>query len=1011
MIRFIFILIIIFSFALLQADIVETVVHFNSPKIIKTEKNAKIEFSNCLNQGKVGEPTLPYYGLKMLLPLDHVVKNVKIEKEGFVKIEGNYNLQPYQPQYPLSDKNNYQPIPPDTNIYSKEKTYPSQLVKNILTNYLAGYSIATAAITPVQYIPSQGKLGYYSKLKVIIETIPARNRTDVKVNTSDKIVNFVTNNVENPNFINTYPLRNDRDEIDILIIAAEDKLEFWQEYADIYINMDYNVVINTVEDIENEVTGNDLQEKIRRYIKNMYNEYDVFHVLLAGDTDVIPERGFSVDMGNQVDNNIPADMYYSCLDGTWNTDNDDNWGEPIEADLAPELSIGRFCYNNEVEIENFIHKVNSYWHSPIPSEVTTSLFVGEWLWNGPTWGGDYMDELIGECDTNGHETNGIPNEWQISKLYERDMDWGAGNILSELSNGPNLVNHLGHSNVSYNMKLYTNQVNDNGITNDGENHGYSIHFSQGCYAGSFDNRSSEGYYGSDCITEKFTSISNSAVSMISHSRYGWGQQGSTNGASQFFHREWVDAIFSENIVELGYTLVDSKLDAIPFIDSPVMYWVTYETNLIGDPALKIRTQSPEAIEVTHLDEIEIGTQQLEIETNIDNGNIVLTQYEEVLALGSTGFYGQTTIQLEEPIQSTQPLYLQISKYNYQTYEATIQVVNSESPYVVCQQPEYTENGDYNDGYLQSNDIIDISLTFQNYGNNSIAGQAVASLSSENNLISILQGEVILEEIEPNSTFTMEEIFQIKVEPGVVEDQNIELQVDINYETEIWTTYLQLPLVAPHILYIEPLISITSGEDNQLNPGETAELYLIYENNGSGVSYELNTTIFSIDPNITATGTDIIPNVNPGEQVTTWQPIQLTVSEDCPIDYVASLDLMAYDNIGAYVFDTINLEITENVSNEQQLPLQTSIGNNYPNPFNPKTQIDYSINKNTVVKIQLFNIKGELVKTLINEEKPAGTHQVVWYGKDETGKEVASGVYFYKMQTEDYNKIKRMLLLK
>lgn len=56
-------------------------------------------------------------------------------------------------------------------------------------------------------------------------------------------------------------------------------------------------------------------------------------------------------------------MYYACLDGNWNTDGDDRWGEANEADLIPELSIGRFCYNNDLEINRFIDKVDGYLNS------------------------------------------------------------------------------------------------------------------------------------------------------------------------------------------------------------------------------------------------------------------------------------------------------------------------------------------------------------------------------------------------------------------------------------------------------------------------------------------------------------------------------------------------------------------------------------------------------------------------------------------------------------------------
>ncbi len=214
-------------------------------------------------------------------------------------------------------------------------------------------------------------------------------------------------------------------------------------------------------------------------------------------------------------------------------------------------------------------------------------------------GGDYMDEMIGGSSTHGYTTAGVPSDWDISTLYDRtngyEESWGSAQIRPLLSNGPNLVNHLGHSNTTYNMRLSNSQVSSSSITNDGASQNFSIYFTQGCYAGSFDNRNTyPGDYTSDSITEKFMSLPTSAAAMISHSRYGWGMQGSTDGASQYIHRQYIDAIFGENIHEVGYTLVDSKIDNIPFItNQPVMYWVDYETNLFGCPAMMIWTDTPQ----------------------------------------------------------------------------------------------------------------------------------------------------------------------------------------------------------------------------------------------------------------------------------------------------------------------------------------------------------------------------------------------------------------------------------
>ncbi|MDP8267524.1 MAG: T9SS type A sorting domain-containing protein, partial [Candidatus Tenebribacter davisii] len=85
--------------------------------------------------------------------------------------------------------------------------------------------------------------------------------------------------------------------------------------------------------------------------------------------------------------------------------------------------------------------------------------------------------------------------------------------------------------------------------------------------------------------------------------------------------------------------------------------------------------------------------------------------------------------------------------------------------------------------------------------------------------------------------------------------------------------------------------------------------------------------------------------------------------------------------------------------------------NYPNPFNPTTTISYDLNNNSKVKLEIFNIKGQKVLTLEDGEKIAGHHNIVWNGKDSEGRSVSSGVYFYKLDTEDYSSVKKMILMK
>ena len=94
-----------------------------------------------------------------------------------------------------------------------------------------------------------------------------------------------------------------------------------------------------------------------------------------------------------------------------------------------------------------------------------------------------------------------------------------------------------------------------------------------------------------------------------------------------------------------------------------------------------------------------------------------------------------------------------------------------------------------------------------------------------------------------------------------------------------------------------------------------------------------------------------------------------------------------------------------------IPSITKLNGNYPNPFNPTTTISYSLKEDSKVTLEIFNIKGQKVRTLVKENQLAGHHKVVWNGKDENSKPVASGIYFYKMKAGNYTSTKKMILMK
>jgi len=93
-----------------------------------------------------------------------------------------------------------------------------------------------------------------------------------------------------------------------------------------------------------------------------------------------------------------------------------------------------------------------------------------------------------------------------------------------------------------------------------------------------------------------------------------------------------------------------------------------------------------------------------------------------------------------------------------------------------------------------------------------------------------------------------------------------------------------------------------------------------------------------------------------------------------------------------------------------LPKSIRLFPNYPNPFNPETTIRFELPRNCFVSMEIYNTLGQKIKTLAAEQKPAGVHIIKWNGKDDQGRNVSSGIYFYSLETGDFRWVKKMVLL-
>jgi len=94
-----------------------------------------------------------------------------------------------------------------------------------------------------------------------------------------------------------------------------------------------------------------------------------------------------------------------------------------------------------------------------------------------------------------------------------------------------------------------------------------------------------------------------------------------------------------------------------------------------------------------------------------------------------------------------------------------------------------------------------------------------------------------------------------------------------------------------------------------------------------------------------------------------------------------------------------------------LPTEFGLDQNYPNPFNPTTRLSFALPTNAHVQLTVYNVLGQAVRTLVDEDMAAGTHEVTWNGRNGDGQQVSSGIYFYRINAGNFSATKKMMILK
>lgn len=330
-------------------------------------------------------------------------------------------------------------------------------------------------------------------------------------------------------------------------------------------------------------TGNDTQTIVRNFVIAAHREWGIEYLLIGGDDEVIPTRMVKAPISDPRFKDLAADMYYSGLDGDWDTDGDGIYGELLgyvgddEADLLAEVFVGRATVSTLTQAWNFVNKTIAYERGYSDQYGSDLLLIGEKLDERPTYGDDYKNEVYDQVLAD----EGLDR----TTIYARDGTFSKSAVMAGLESNVHVVNHMGHGTFQGTMDLTNYDVRQ--LNNDRP----FILYTQACMVAGFDTNQ---FYQGDCIAEEFIQGEAGAVALVGNSRYGWYSPGSTAGSSQKFDLSFFSQVYDDNITELGRALSYSKEEwAASAGSASTMRWVYLELNLLGDPETKVHVPGRE----------------------------------------------------------------------------------------------------------------------------------------------------------------------------------------------------------------------------------------------------------------------------------------------------------------------------------------------------------------------------------------------------------------------------------
>ncbi len=633
-------------------------------------------------------------------------------------------------------------------------------------------------------------------------------------------------------------------------------------------------------------TAADDPERIRMFIRDAYTRWGTQWVLLGGDTELIPPRRAHLTVFG--DENIPSDLYYSCLDGNWNADgdsvyaegyfNDDDPGD--DADLLPEVWVGRAPVVTPADAQRFVQKTLTYEKTPVSDYMENFLFFAQVItpshWNPPQPvqfdGASLVEQdLLPILDT---------TPWiHSARLYQNytNVAWRPGAlpetraiVLDSLEVGYNVAVHVGHG-----FREVMSCGDDNLTNND-------MHeLTNG-------NRLMN-FYAIDCTSSAIDFASIGEALMRAPSGGAVTNIGSTSldfpAIGRVFQKEFFRVLLQDSVTAIGRAQAMQK---VPFVGASFFdgFFRLSQLNLLllGDPELRVFTARPRELTVTAPGDMPASDSSITVQVAISGeplyGARVTAwmpghEYRSALTDGA----GEVTLPFHP--DALGPVTLTVTAFNARPWQGSFAVVASTPAALQAEAPIVLDDGlggrhGNGDGIANAGEVVDVMLPVRNAGGTTAPG-VIGILNTSDAMVTITAPSAGYGPIDPGTTATPIAGYRISIPFDCPDQREVPFTLDLVDDDQNHTQLTCRLLVrAPELVQVSHSESEENGDDDgRPEPGETVTYSFRIRNLGTGGASGLFGRVRSYDGLSTVLdSTFTVPDLPAGAEATST-PVRFT----------------------------------------------------------------------------------------------------------------------------------------